>query len=99
MRDLGSTYDVVDVIPQDEALNLDIKFYFSKVSSIREEALENPKSASNKFTTLIVISFYLCHVFPYNYSVDRETAKCAKGLPGLFYIHSMWIIGTCRRGV
>jgi len=62
MRDLGSTYDVVAVIPQDEALNLDIRFYSSKVSSIREEALENPKNASNKFNTLIVIPFSLCHV-------------------------------------
>jgi hypothetical protein len=64
MRDLDSTYDMVAVIPQDEALNLDIKFYFSKVSSIREEALENPKSASNKFNPLIVIPFSSCHVFP-----------------------------------
>ena len=64
MRDLDSTYDMVAVIPQDEALNLDIKFYFSKVSSIREEALENPKSASNKFNPLIVFPFSSCHVIP-----------------------------------
>jgi hypothetical protein len=64
MRDLGSTFDMVAVIPQDEALNLDIKFYFSKVSGTREEALENPESASNKFNTLIVIPFSLCHIYP-----------------------------------
>lgn len=58
MRDLGSTNDVVAVIPQDEILNVDIKFYFSNISSKREDALEDPKYASNKFNTLIVISFF-----------------------------------------
>ena len=33
IRDLDFGNDVIPVIPQDEALNLDIKFYFSDVSS------------------------------------------------------------------
>ncbi|CAA7270102.1 unnamed protein product [Cyclocybe aegerita] len=53
MRDIDSTNDVVAIIPQDEGLNLDLKFYFSKVSSVREDALENQKYASNKFNPLI----------------------------------------------
>ena len=57
MRDLSSSSDVIPIIPQEEALNLNIKFYFSKVSGIREDALEDPKNASNKFNTLIVIFF------------------------------------------
>jgi ABC-type transport system involved in Fe-S cluster assembly fused permease/ATPase subunit len=58
MRDRGSNIDVISVTPQDEALNLDIKFYFSKVSSIRDDTLENPEYASNATQTLIVIQFF-----------------------------------------
>ncbi|KAF8636263.1 hypothetical protein AX16_011033 [Volvariella volvacea WC 439] len=53
MRDLDSGNDMIAVIPQDESLNLDIKFYFSTVANIREDALENAKYASNKFNALI----------------------------------------------
>jgi hypothetical protein len=62
MRDLDSNNNVIAVIPQDKVLNLDIKFYFSMVPSICENALENPKNASNKFNPLIVIPFFLPHV-------------------------------------
>jgi len=62
MRDLDSSNDVISVIPQDEALNLDIKFYFSKVSRIRDDALEDPKNASNKFNPLTVNPFF-CGIF------------------------------------
>lgn len=70
MQDLDYANDVIPVIPQDEILNLDIKFYFSKVSRIREEALENPNNASNKFNTLIVILFFAIPVPISDYSVE-----------------------------
>jgi len=67
MRDLDSSSDVIPIVPQEEALNLDIKFYFSKVSSVREDALEDPKNGSNKFNTLIVFfSCFLSEMFVYN---------------------------------
>jgi len=70
MQDLDYANDVIPVIPQDETLNLDIKFYFSKVSRVREEALENPNNTSNKFNTLIVILIFTA-CFPFSdYSLD-----------------------------
>ncbi|KXN89310.1 Dye-decolorizing peroxidase msp1 [Leucoagaricus sp. SymC.cos] len=53
MRDIDSSDDMIAVIPQDEALNFDLKFYFSKVSSVHDDTLENAKYASNKFNLLI----------------------------------------------
>lgn len=58
MRDLQSGDDVISVIPRDEVLNLNIKFYFSKVRRIRDKALENQKYTSNKFNPLIVILIF-----------------------------------------
>jgi hypothetical protein len=92
MRDLDSDNDVISVIPQAEVLNLDIKFYFSKVPRIREKALENPKFTSNKFNPLIVIPFFMTCLPLGDYPVDRETIECAKGLPGLYYIHCKWLL-------
>ena len=63
MRDLDSTNDVIAVIPQDEVLNLDIKFYFSKVPRIREDALEDSRNPRNKFNPLVAIPSFLRRVY------------------------------------
>jgi hypothetical protein len=94
MRDIDSGNDVVSIIPQDEVLNLDIKFYFSRNHSIREDALEKPSNASNKFHPLIVIPFFSTPFSFGHYPVGRETTECAKELPGLYYIRCKWGIGT-----
>ena len=64
MRDLDSTNDVIAVIPQDEVLDLDIKFYFSKVPSIREDARQDSRNPRNKFNPLVVIPSFLRRVYP-----------------------------------
>ena len=97
MRDVDSGNDVVPIIPQDEALNIDIKFYFSTNHSKRESALEDSRYASNKFNILIVVPFFSTRLPFGNYPVDRETTECAKELPGLYYIRCKWVVGTGRR--
>lgn len=54
MRDTLSTSDVVPIIPQEETVQIDLNFYYSKNVGVRETALEDDKYASAKLDFLIV---------------------------------------------
>ncbi|TFK34500.1 hypothetical protein BDQ12DRAFT_689698 [Crucibulum laeve] len=52
MRDIDTTDDVIGIIPQNDPVDINIKFYYSKTGSIREDALADDKYKSNKVDIL-----------------------------------------------
>ena len=57
MQDLDSSEDVVTIIPQEEAIIIELNAYFSAVPSVKGEALKADKYRSSRLNILGVNNF------------------------------------------
>jgi len=54
MIDVDTNYDQLGLIPQEEDLDINLQFYYSKKSSVRADDLMNDKYKSAQVTVLTV---------------------------------------------
>jgi hypothetical protein len=57
MQDLDSSEDVLTIIPQEEAITIELNAYFSTVHSVKGEALKADKYRSSQLNILGVNDF------------------------------------------